>query len=283
MSPRETSIPPPVLKAALEYTRRGWSVLPLKAQGKRPLVGWEEFQRRRADEAEVRLWFESFPRANVGIVTGAISGLVVLDIDPGHGGDDSLAELEKAHDVLPNSIEVLTGGGGRHVYFRHPGAIVRNQAGLAPGIDLRGDGGYVVAPPSIHPSGREYRFEVSHHPDETPLAEIPAWLLGLTHPEGRGHPFAYWRSLVREGVDEGTRNNTLASLAGHMLWHGLDPQAVLELLLCWNRVRCRPPLPEDEVVRVVESITRLHRRERNSRFEDGVGGEEPQPEGKSDR
>ena len=195
----ETSTSSSILKAALEYLRRGWSVLPLKSRGKRPLVPWEEFQRRRADEAEVRLWFESFPRANLAIVTGAISGLVVLDIDPGHGGDESLTELESLHGALPNTIEVLTGGGGRHVYFRHPGDAVRNQAGLAPGIDLRGDGGYVVAPPSIHPSGREYRFEVSHHPDETLLAAIPAWVLGLTHPEGRGHPFAYWRNLVREG------------------------------------------------------------------------------------
>ena len=111
------------------------------------------------------------------------------------------------------------------------------------------------------------------------LAAIPAWVLGLTHPEGRGHPFAYWRNLVREGVNKGARNNTLASLAGHMLWHGLDPQAVLELLLCWNRVRCRPPLPDDEVVRVVESITRLHRREGIARFEDRMAGEKPPPEG----
>jgi hypothetical protein len=262
MATRETRTSSPILEAALDYMRRGWSVLPLEKRGKRPLVRWEEFQHRRADETEVRAWYRSFPGANVGIVTGAVSGLVVMDVDPAHGGGESLLELEKAHGALPHTIEALTGGGGRHVYFRHPGGVVRNRAGLAPGIDLRGDGGYVVAPPSVHPSGRRYRFEVAHHPDETALAPVPGWLLRLFGPAERvGHPLAHWRSLVREGVPEGARNSTLASLAGHMLWHGLDPQVVLDLLLCWNKARCRPPLPEDEVASVVESITRLHLRE----------------------
>jgi hypothetical protein len=68
----------------------------------------------------------------------------------------------------------------------------------------------------------------------------------------------YWRKLVADGVTEGERNNTIASLTGHLLWHGVDPDVVLELLLCWNRVRCRPPLPDDEVIRTVDSIARLH-------------------------
>jgi hypothetical protein len=273
MAARQTKTSSPILEAALAYVRRGWSVLPVERRGKRPLVRWEEFQHRRADEAEVRAWYRSFPGANVGIVTGAVSGLVVVDIDPGHGGDESLSALERAHGPLPRTIEASTGGGGRHVYFRHPGGVVHNRAGLAPGIDLRGDGGYVVAPPSVHPSGRLYRFEASHHPDETALAAAPDWLLRLFGPQGRiGHPLAHWRSLVREGVAEGARNSTLASLAGHMLWHGLDPQVALDLLLCWNKARCRPPLPEDEVAQVVESITRLHLRE-----EAAAGGPEAPP------
>jgi len=78
-----------------------------------------------------------------------------------------------------------------------------------------------------------------------------------------GHPLAHWRELVRQDVAEGTRNSTLASLAGHLLWHGVDPQVALELLLVFNRVRCRPPLPDDEVAQVVASITRLHERGRD--------------------
>ena len=259
--------PPPVdtltpERAARCYLARGWSVVPIVSCGKRPLVRWEEFQHRRPSEEELLAWFLHWPGANLGIVTGAVSGLVVLDIDPRHDGDESLAELERRHGPLPQTVEAITGGGGRHVYFRHPGEVTPNRAGLARGVDLRGDGGLVVAPPSVHPSGRPYAWEVSHHPDDTPLAPMPPWLRDeIRGEEGRpGHPHGHWRQLVRAGVPEGERNNTIASLTGHLLWHGVDPEVVLELLLCWNRVRCRPPLSDDEVARTVDSIRRTHAR-----------------------
>ena len=78
---------------------------------------------------------------------------------------------------------------------------------------------------------------------------------------GQGHPLSYWRSLVREGVEEGQRNTTIASFAGHLFWRGIDPEVALELLLAWNRVACRPPLSDDEVARTVDNIARLHARE----------------------
>ncbi|MDJ0949079.1 MAG: bifunctional DNA primase/polymerase [Alphaproteobacteria bacterium] len=252
-----------IAETALAYWRRGWSVVPLVPHAKRPLLPWTAYQQRRAGEDEVRGWYERWPDANVGIVTGAISGLLVLDIDAAHGGEDSLAELEAMHGLLPDTPVARTGGGGRHFYFSHPGGTVRNKVGLAAGVDLRGDGGLVVAPPSIHPSGRHYAWQEGRDPDAVPPAAMPSWL-GRLAGLGRaraGHPMAYWRSLVREGVEEGQRNTTIASFAGHLLWHQVDPDVVLELLLCWNAVRCRPPLSEDEVVRTVESIARLHRRE----------------------
>ena len=92
-------------------------------------------------------WFSEWSEAGIGIVTGAVSGLVVLDIDPRHGGDGSLGRLEQHYERLPATVECRSGGGGRHLYFAHPGGLVRNKVGLAPGVDLRGDGGYVVAPP----------------------------------------------------------------------------------------------------------------------------------------
>jgi hypothetical protein len=99
-------------------------------------------------------------------------------------------------------------------------------------------------------------------PDEVALAPIPQWLLAAAQPAGphAGHPISEWRSLVHDGVEEGRRNNTIASLAGHLLWHDVDPQVALELLLAWNRARCRPPLSDTEVGQVVESIARLHAR-----------------------
>ncbi len=254
----------PAGRAAFDCLARGWSVIPVRAGAKRPIVRWEAFQNRLPTREEVEGWFRRWPDANLGIVTGAISGLVVLDVDPRHGGEDSLSRLEEQHEALPETIEAITGGGGRHLYFAHPGGSIPNKVALAPGIDLRGDGGLVVAPPSRHPSGGRYLWEVSHHPDDVAPAPLPSWLVALlqrdaAHP---GHPRDYWRALVRRGVAEGERNNTVASLTGHLLWHEVDPDVVSELLLCWNRVRCRPPLDDEEVARTVESITRTHLRHR---------------------
>lgn len=179
--------------AALLYLSYGWSVIPFRPREKRPLLAWLPFQKRRPSSEEVEAWFADHPDANIGIVTGVVSELIVIDIDPAHGGDDSLTELERRHGPLPRTVEVLTGGGGRHFYFRHPGGVVHNKVGLAPGIDLRGDGGVIVAPPSIHPSGRRYEWEVSHHPDDTRLARMPAWLLLLSEGKEapRGHPLRH--------------------------------------------------------------------------------------------
>lgn len=248
------------LNQALAYSYHGFSVIPVEPKGKRPLLLWQEFQHRPPTAEEVQTWFLRTPEANVAIVTGRVSGLVVLDVDLKHGGGESLSILEQIHGALPATVEARTGSGGRHLYFAHPGGVVRNRVGLRPGVDLRGDGGYVVAPPSLHPSGGRYVWMPERSPEELPLAATPAWLLKESRGERAGHPLSYWRMLVREGVDEGQRNCTIASLAGHLLWRGVDPLVILDLLLCWNAARCRPPLPEDEVVRTVESITRLHLR-----------------------
>jgi hypothetical protein len=252
-----------VVAAALAAVARGWSVIPVRPRDKRPLIAWQTFQQSRADAGQVRAWYAEWPQANLGIVTGAVSGLVVLDIDPKHGGEASQAELERRHGPLPRTVEAVSGGGGRHLYFAHPGGLVPNRAGLAPGIDVRGDGGMIVAPPSVHPSGARYIWKAGHAPEQLAAAPLPHWLhetltVSGTHP---GHALAYWRRRVIEGVPEGERNTTIASFAGHLLWHGVDPDVATELLLCWNRMRCRPPLADEEVVRTVESIARLHRRE----------------------
>jgi hypothetical protein len=247
--------------AALSYAERGWSVIPMLPNAKRPLVPWREFQQRRAGTAEIEAWFRRWPDANVGVVTGQISGLVVVDVDTRHGGMSSLATAERVHGPLPGTVEAITGGGGRHLYFVHPGRWTPNRVALRPGIDVRGDGGCVVAPPSLHPSGQHYAWRAGHAPGQMPLAGLPEHFFGRAGPaQGAGHTAAHWRHLVREDIEEGRRNDTLASLAGHLLWREVDPEVVVEMLLAWNRCHCRPPLPDDEVVRTVDSIARLHER-----------------------
>jgi hypothetical protein len=249
--------------AALAFCARGWSVIPVAPHGKRPLVAWTEYQQRPATLEEVTQWLRRWPDMNIGIVTGAVSGIVVLDVDERHGGALSLAQLETQLGPIPMTVEAATGGGGRHLYFRHPGGRVANRVGLSRGLDLRGDGGCVVAPPSVHPSGRRYAWVVGQSPEQIEIAPLPAWAYRTADRESAsvGHPLSHWRELVLEGVTEGERNSTLASLTGHLLWRGVDPQVALELLLAWNQMRCRPPLPDEEVAGVVESIVRLHARQ----------------------
>jgi hypothetical protein len=258
-----------IAQAARAYAAHGWSVVPVEPRGKRPIVAWHEFQQRIAGADEIAAWYRHWPRANVAIVTGAVSGLVVLDVDPRHHGVRSLEERVLAHGPLPVTPEARTGGGGRHLYFAHPGGNVQNRVGMAPGLDLRGDGGCVVAPPSVHESGGLYAWVTARGPDDVETAALPPWLDERlrAEPHHPGRPAAHWRELARRGVHEGERNATIASFAGHLLRRGVDPDVVRELLLAWNRVRCDPPLSDAELAQVVDSIVRRHER-----------GEEPAPE-----
>src|SRR5262245_32200618 len=153
------------------YLKLGFSLIPLAYKGKKPSTSWKEFQERHASAEERSVWFGDFTLTNVGIVTGRISGIVVLDVD-GEEGEASLSTL----GALPITPRVVTGR-GRHLYFKHPGTFVGNPVNRLPGLDVRGDGGYVVAPPSIHPDGSVYEWAL--HPSEVPFAELPERLIEL--------------------------------------------------------------------------------------------------------
>jgi hypothetical protein len=185
----------PLLEAALAYARRDWPVFPPHTPvtdgcscdkpdcnniGKHPRYDRTDLQHglndATIDEAVIRRWWRRWPQANIGLITGARSGLVVVDIDPRHDGHLTLDDLEAEHGTFPATVESLTGGGGRHLCYRHPGEKVTSAADrLGPGVDIKGDGGYIVAPPSLHASGRRYEWEVSSHPDDVIIADLPAW------------------------------------------------------------------------------------------------------------
>lgn len=221
------------------------------------------------DPATVAGWWGRWPGANVAAATGRASGFWVLDVDPGAGGEASIARLEGEYGELPPTWALETGGGGLHAWFRRPGAPVPcSVARLGPGLDVRGNGGYAVAPPSRHRSGGRYRWGDGWHPAKVPLAPAPAWLLDLavapverrTIPpaavslggrDGGNHP-----GVVGTPIVEGERNATLASLAGIMRRRGFGEAAILAALLAENVARCRPPLSEAEVAKVARSIAR---------------------------
>jgi hypothetical protein len=244
--------------AALEYSARGWVAIPVN--GKIPLIkGWQTLR----TTYEGPEW--AAPGVNVGIVTGAISGLVVLDVDVKSGGLTSLTALEFEHGYFRGPW-VETGSGGRHLYFSHPGTKISNSAGkLGPGLDIRGDGGFVVAPPSRNEAGKPYAWR--HTGD---LPKMPAWLLeklGISSQVPSGGPSrqkqtlrpskqtSEWAALINDGVSSGSRNHTAASLTGYLLRHNLPEDVVGALISLWNENRLKPPLDEIELDSVLRSIS----------------------------
>lgn len=253
-----------MLRHALAYARRGLFIFPCRPCDKIPATEHGCLD-ATTDPTLIEEWWSRNPDYNIAIATGAHSGAFILDVD-GDGGEHSLRHLEERHGPLPPTVEVITGK-GRHVYFDWPGRTVRNSAGkIGSGLDIRGDGGYGVAPPSVHPSGRPYAFSVD---SAKTLAPAPAWLLDRLAPNGNGHRDAtrpsVWRDLVCNGVAEGQRNDTLARLAGYLFRRRLDAVVVLNLLSSWNQTHCRPPLDESELTAVVDSIALRELRRRGLR------------------
>jgi putative DNA primase/helicase len=244
-----------VISTAFQYALLGWRIIPLRPKDKRPLLDdWP--QKATADPLSVEQWWRRWPDANIGIATGAGSGIFVLDVDAAKDGYETLEQLQDQHGVLPTTIACQTGTGGLHLYFVYPsGLTIRNSAGrLGPGLDVRGDGGYVVAPPSTHPNGRRYEWLEGQDPWTQVLADPPDWLLRLiaqaTPRQGDGDGNGGGR------IPEGQRNVTLASIAGSLRRKGLDERAIGAALSVINSTTCDPPLPSAEVDTIAKSIAR---------------------------
>ncbi|MFQ5803608.1 MAG: bifunctional DNA primase/polymerase [Candidatus Methylomirabilales bacterium] len=252
-----------MLEHALHLSRLGLSVFPIHAPGmalppgtdernvgKVPLVPWAEFQRRRATEEEVRIWWTCWPSANIGVVTGAISGVIVLDVD-GEEGQTSLRPMAPVPVTWRSST-----GKGQHHWYRHPGGVVRNFTQRAPGLDLRGDGGYVVAPPSLHRSGAQYAWTIA--PEDSELVPPPAWLEELlARPEqasGRASEATDWLALL-QGVEKGQRHDVAVRIAGHFLAIGRSPEET-EAMLLGFAAQCDPPHDPEDVRRIVRDLAR---------------------------
>ena len=177
-----------------------------------------------------------WPDSNVGVVTGSRSRLLVLDVDIERGGDVALAALEREHGVLPATVEAVSGSGGRHIWFKHPGGDLRGGCDrLTSGVDVCADGQFLVAPVSLHMSGRTYEWEVSGHPDEVPLAPLPEWVVAVMSGHGNARSES-GASVARTStssaprrvhrIPEGRRNGTLTRMAGSMVRAGFAPEAV---------------------------------------------------------
>jgi hypothetical protein len=228
---------------ALQYLSKGWSVIPI-GDDKKPLIRWEEYQRRLPTEEEIRAWWSQWPNANIGIVTGAISKLVVVDI-----------EKDGNCEGLTPTVISRTGGGGFHYYYQHPGGVIKNSVkNLADKVDIRGDGGYAVAPPSMHKTGNRYEWEVG--PDDVDLAPLPDEIIKRIKELDKKHTshkqFSYGKIN-----NEGIRNEAAASICGKILsnfaferWESEAWPAFKQ----WNELKNNPPLDERELRSVFDSI-----------------------------
>jgi len=250
---------------AKRYLQLGLNVIPLQPpskapkSGKKPLFAWKEFQRRLATEQEIERWF-FMTRNNIGVVTGAVSRIVVVDCDD----DDALNWCQRS---LAETCMLTRTGNGYHLFYRHPGCDVRNGAKLnGRNLDVRGDGGYVVAPPSVHASGRKYE-KLGNWNIRPPLFD-PAWLARPERKQPRVrqshvHPNRI-RYRARKYIDR------IASVSGQggdlalfraacalIQRFGLSEDVALAELRQWNQTNAEPPWDDDRLCYKITEALRL--------------------------
>lgn len=246
--------------AAVKYASMGFAVLPLKPRGKEPNIA-HGVKDATADVAQVRAWWERHPNDNIGLAMGAASGgIVAIDIDvdedAGKDGYDTLRSWENAHGELPETATSITGRGGYHMLYRMEG--VGNSVGRESAVDIRSDGGFIVAPPSVHPNGVAYQWEFD--PEEFPPAEadgnVRAFVASVQPAKAEG---GERRRFERGAVGEGGRNDYLYRYGCGLRAKSIDPADIESLVRIANEADCTPPLPDAEVARIVESV--MQRRE----------------------
>lgn len=225
---------------ALEYLKKGVSVIPVGAD-KIPLISWKEYQTRLPTKEEIEVWWTDNPKANIGIVTGKISNLIVVDVEK--GGDIT---------PFPETDTIETGGGGWHLYYAY--TPFENKTRIFPLTDVRGDGGYVVAPPSIHKSGKPYKL-IKH----VGRNKFPIEIFG-------GKVESKWKEKILSPIQVGSRNDDFTSIVGGLLakfpqtdWDKL----VYPLILDKNRLQDKP-LSENELKVIFGSISAKELKKRNS-------------------
>ncbi|HLC20438.1 hypothetical protein A3E97_01590 [Candidatus Uhrbacteria bacterium RIFCSPHIGHO2_12_FULL_47_12] len=257
----------PTFEKAKEYLNQSWNIIPLGFKSKvangKALIStghitidekgvvkgsWESFQKKQVTHDLLQAWWNYAPKSNIGIVTGKISNLIVVDIDPKNGGNESFKKLH-----LPQTYMVKTGGDGAHYYYNWPHhTLAPNKIGYLPGVDLKGDGGYVVAPPSIHDKTLKTYEAVNFIED---ITNAPEWLMNLTKDE-----IPAWEKWAN-GAPDGHRHEAAASVCGKILYE-LDQEKWetdgWRQLSEWNK-RNLPPLTEKDLRATFEGIMKRAR------------------------
>lgn len=254
-----------LLEAALHYAEMGLAVFPLKERGKEPATN-NGFKDATTEERQIRFWWKKNPNYNVGIATGQRSGgllAVDMDVDKDLGKDGYRAFTdwcERNLLVLPDSWLSITGRGGYHLFYKSAETISSKQDWLKD-VDIRADGGYVVAPPSVHPNGRRYEWE--QDPDEYELitdedidVEFICNSIIASDVKEKGKVLS-----VPEEIPQGHRDEILFKLACKFQSAGVPDDAMLAAIQEINRTKCKPPLPEKDVLKKVEQAQKYKKGE----------------------
>ncbi len=250
----------PNLSAAIAYSQMlKWNIFPIHYKAKRPITQ-HGFKDATNDIEQIKRWWTEHPKAGIGLPTGKVNNVIVIDIDPRNGGHVSFDRLLDEYDSLPHTVECLTGGGGNHYYLKYDDRINKSTLKDYPGIDIQSDGKYVILPPSTHPNGKQYHWEESSKPVITEIAEIPSWFVGRfadtqqSNGSFKPKPVSEYIRIL-QSVSEGERNNALTSLIGHLIVR-LDYREAFEIVHIWNQSRVDPPLEKDVVTRAFNNILR---------------------------
>ena len=252
-----------MIEHARNYAARGWPVFPIfeakdgycacnrgtcRSPGKHPRVRGG-LHKDTVDSKSIDKWWRKNPSSSIGLVTGEPSGLLALDVDIDKGGSESLLVLLSEIGALPPTLTQTTGSGGVHYLFQATSKRIRNSAGkLGKGIDVRGDGGYIIAPPSSHVCGGYYRWDSD--PFNTPIAPIPKALLERISGDRNDEIIAHDAQ-----IPEGKRNVYLTSLGGKLRAQGKNRREIHMHLLEINQMHCQPPLSAIEVDRIAASVS----------------------------
>lgn len=246
---------------ALQYAEKGWPVFP--CNGKKPYTE-HGYKDATTDPDIIRKYWEKYPNANIGFAVP--ENIVVLDVDIKHDqgkyGDETLAALIEKNEPLPATVESLTGGGGRHLFFLTDKPVPCAN-GFLPALDLKSKGGFVVLPPSNHPdTGQIYEWEASSSPFENEMAPLPDWLCEQMMEKPKA------ALIVPEQIPQGQRNDVLFRMGCSMHAKGCSEMSITAALCAENQERCIPPLPEREVRDIARNI---------SRYPAGLSGAYPAP------
>lgn len=230
------------------YVDRGWSVLPVRPEEKRPfMTNWLQYTHSRASKETITSWFTNLSGAGVGIVTGKVSNVIVLDVE-----STCPYPIEDILKKYPTQLISRSGSGGYHLFYQFPTNVpkVANRVRIFDGADLRADGGFIVLPPTIHSSGRRYEWVSEGVPGRFPVDLLDLRSQPKVQSDG-------WITEALRGVSEGGRNDACARLAGYFFKKGMTYDIVESLLLDWNE-RNDPPMPTKEVRTTIKSIERSH-------------------------